>query len=127
MAMFNFLSITRIFIGISGCFSVLFGAWLAHAAHVLPVDIQQRLETAHLYQIIHTLALLAILIWYQHNPTKLVKTIAIGFTVGIILFSGGLYMKTISSFIPWGKFAPLGGVTLALSWLALIFVGNKKL
>ncbi len=51
-----------IFVGVSGCFSVLFGAWLAHAGQALPINVQSLLKTALQYLLFHSLALLVILI-----------------------------------------------------------------
>ena len=41
-----------LFVGISGCFSVLFGAWLAHGGQSLSIALQDRLSIALQYQFI---------------------------------------------------------------------------
>lgn len=125
-----------IFIGVSGCFCVLFGAWLAHAGLNLTSELLNRLTTAHHYQVIHTLALLAVVVWWQGSSRKSLHVSAWLFVGGILLFSGSLYLKTLYVMPVIGKLTPLGGVTLALAWLSLILtsftrksvdsVGNKK-
>jgi uncharacterized membrane protein YgdD (TMEM256/DUF423 family) len=113
-----------IFVGISGCFSVLFGAWLAHAGQILPSNELSRLSHALQYQFIHTLALLVTLIWYMLQPTRTLIIAAFCFVLGVICFSGSLYIKTFFDFPSIGKLAPLGGIFFALGWL---FIGSMSL
>ncbi|NQY64354.1 MAG: DUF423 domain-containing protein [Alteromonadaceae bacterium] len=113
-----------VFVGISGCFSVLFGAWLAHGGQSLSVNAQLILSKALQYQFIHTLALLMTLVWYICRPAKWLVSAAISFVVGILCFSGSLYVKTIFDFALIGKLAPLGGISFALGWLLLALAGK---
>jgi uncharacterized membrane protein YgdD (TMEM256/DUF423 family) len=112
------------FVGISGCFSVLFGAWLAHAGQQLPIEVQVRLASALQYQFIHTLALLAVLIWYQCRPSKTLVIAALCFVAGIFAFSGSLYLKTFLMLDVIGKVAPLGGILLAIAWVFVAIAGK---
>jgi len=127
MSKINLNQVLLLFVALSGSFSVLFGAWLAHAELVLLVDDKARLNTAHHYQIIHTLALLTIAIADRIKPSKRLKVSAFLFIIGIICFSGGLYLKTYTGIGFIGKLAPIGGVTLAIAWLSLAFLGKSKL
>jgi len=122
----NFLTPWRIFIGISGCFSVLFGAWLAHGGQHLPVDIQSRLANALQYQFIHTLALLAVMVWYSRQPSRRLLAAGASFALGILCFSGSLYAKTFLDLAAIGKLAPVGGILLASGWLLLALAGKTK-
>ncbi len=126
MKIANIKKLLVLFVGISGCFSVLFGAWLAHAGQALPIEQQTRLATAHQYQLIHTLALLAVLVWYQIKPVKALLLSACLFVIGILFFSGSLYLKTLFLIGLFAKVTPLGGIAMALGWLCLVFVGEKK-
>lgn len=121
-----------IFVGLSGCFSVLFGAWLAHAGHALAANVQLSLNTALKYQLLHTLALLAALIWATNHspdikPSKVLMSACIGFSVGIICFSITIYIKIFFSFPLIGKLTPFGGILLAVSWLLLSIEGKNNL
>ncbi|MCO4798192.1 MAG: DUF423 domain-containing protein [Colwelliaceae bacterium] len=122
-------AINKIFIGfaaLSGAFSVLFGAWLAHASsNILEID-KARLITAHHYQIIHTLALLIVTLAYRVKTSRALFISATCFVVGILLFSGSLYLKTYTGIASLGILAPFGGITLALGWLSLVLLGNEK-
>lgn len=126
----NIVKISRclmIFVGVSGCFSVLFSAWLAHAGQSLAIVEQTRLDTAVNFQLIHTLALLATLVWMSRQSSKILLSANLCFCIGIICFSGSLYVKTFLSLSYIGNFAPFGGVLLALAWLQLAFIGKSKL
>jgi uncharacterized membrane protein YgdD (TMEM256/DUF423 family) len=115
-----------VFTALSGCFSVLFGAWLAHAGqHIIEVD-KVRLITAHHYQVIHTLALLVVIIAYRVKTSRPLFISATLFIFGILLFSGSLYLKTYTGILSLGSFAPFGGIALALGWLSLAFLGKEK-
>lgn len=126
MKLVNVSIFFKIFIGVSGCFSVLFGAWLAHAGTLLIAKQQISLSTALEYQFIHTLALLAVVVWNKISPNKLLLLSAFLFVLGISAFSGGIYLKTLLGFNSAGQLAPVGGISMALGWLCLIFVGEKK-
>jgi len=128
----SIIKVLMIFVGVSGCFSVLFGAWLAHAGQALPVNVQSTLKTALQYQLFHTLALLTTLVWATtslpvRNPSKILLIACIGFVVGILCFSGSIYIKTFFSFPIVGKLTPFGGISLAVAWLFLSIEGKNNL
>lgn len=116
-----------VFVGISGAFSVLFGAWLAHAGQGLPFEQQTRLASALQYQFLHTLALMATIIWYQYKASNYLTWAMLGFALGIVLFSGSLYLKTFLNIDEFSQLAPYGGVTLAISWIIVAIAGKKSL
>ena len=121
-----------IFVGVSGCFSVLFGAWLSHAGQALPINVLATLKTALQYQLFHTLALLATLIWAISNlaviaPSKILLAAAIAFMLGILCFSGSIYIKTFFSVTLIGKLTPFGGISLAFAWILLSIEGKNNL
>ena len=120
-----------LFVGISGAFSVLFGAWFAHAGQTLSAIDKVRIENAQFYQFIHTLALFITTLWYIKIPSKWLLGSCVCFCLGILCFSGSLYVKTFFAFsdigIVIGKLAPVGGMLLALGWLCIIFIGKKLL
>lgn len=128
----NIIKFLMIFVGFSGCFSVLFGAWLAHAGQLYTVDVQSSLKTALQYQLFHTLALFVALVWAIMNLadnklSKILLAACISFLLGIVLFSGGIYIKTFFSFSIVGKLTPFGGISLAVAWLLLAFEGKNNL
>ena len=117
-----------IFVGISGCFSVLFGAWLAHGGQSLPLKVQSSLSTALQYQLFHTLALFGCLVFAKvTSPSKLLLISCIGFLVGILFFSGTIYIKSFFDVAFIGKLTPFGGISFALAWLMLAVAGKNNL
>jgi len=123
-----------IFVGISGCFSVLFGAWFAHAGVNLSDEVQSRLAHALQYQFFHTLALLAVAVWLQtlsgkSNSAKVIKSLCLSanfFIAGILFFSGVLYFKTFFDFSLIGIIVPFGGISFALGWLCISWAGINR-
>ncbi|TYK65523.1 DUF423 domain-containing protein [Colwellia echini] len=134
----NLLRALMVFVGISGCFSVLFGAWLAHGGQALSLSAQSSLATALQYQFIHTLALFASLVWLKtsnvNKHSKILISASIAFVVGIVCFCGIIYIKTLFEFseslsalpITLGKLTPFGGISFAFAWLMLAFESKNK-
>ena len=115
--------VLAVFIGVSGCFCVLFGAWLAHAGGHLSPEVITRLETTHQYHILHTIALLGLVIWRQQAQSRLLAASSWLMVAGMCGFSGSLYFKTLLMMPELGKMAPFGGVSLALAWLCIAIYG----
>ena len=115
-----------VFIGLSGGFSVLFGAWLSHRGSLLSQDALSNVSTALEYQFIHTVALLATFVWYRHSPTKPLLLAMMFFCVGILGFCFSMYLKSILGYTFIGKLTPFGGISLALAWFHLAFAGIRK-
>ncbi len=115
-----FLKGIIIFVGISGCFSVLCGAWLAHGGRTLPDSIQSSIATALQYQLFHTIALLACVVWLKTTrPSIVLLSACIAFVIGILCFSGTIYIKAFFELAFIGNLTPFGGIALALAWLLL--------
>jgi uncharacterized membrane protein YgdD (TMEM256/DUF423 family) len=72
------------------------------------------------YQAWHALALLAIGLYLErHAESRWVWWSARLFTVGILLFSGSLYLLALTGVREWGTVTPLGGVAFLVAWLLL--------
>ncbi len=105
------------FFGLTG---VLLGAFGAHAlkAHLEP-EMMQIYQTGVLYQFIHALALL-----FVGRTSAPVKPGPIWpaylFTVGIILFSGSLYLLSLTGLRWLGAITPLGGICFVAGWVTLL-------
>ncbi len=112
-----------VFVGISGVFSVLFGAWLAHSGLEFSQLVQLRLAQALQYQFLHTLALLVTLVWCLFQPSRWLVFAGLSFSLGIIGFSGSLYMKTFYDVALFSRLTPFGGISFAIGWATLSFAG----
>jgi uncharacterized membrane protein YgdD (TMEM256/DUF423 family) len=116
-------------VGIFGATGVAAGAYGAHAlSQQLSPYLLNVFQTAVLYQLIHTVALLGIVaLLCQPGVSKALLISAALMTVGTILFSGSLYLLTLSS---WrvGLATPLGGFLLISAWIMLLIAAftHKK-
>lgn len=108
--------------------AVVLGAFGAHALKaVLPLDRLQVFETGVRYQIIHSIALIVLslnLTKYEDATfaSKWMHRAALFMTIGIVLFSGSLYIISTSSILPFsvgpwmGPITPIGGLFFIIGW-----------
>lgn len=109
-----------------GMLSVIIGAFAAHKIkdHI-SLELYGTFRTGVEYQFYHTLALLAVGVLALSIPTVDFKWVAIAFSVGILLFSGSLYLLACREWlnIGWykvlGPITPLGGLFFIIGWLIL--------
>jgi uncharacterized membrane protein YgdD (TMEM256/DUF423 family) len=113
--------------------AVILGAFGAHALkEVLTPEQLTTFETGVRYQFYHSFALLAAGIIYSSFPFKQVRLAAIFFMIGIMMFSGSLYlltwlkMREVVGLRGIGIITPIGGVFFILGWLMMIFGMLKR-
>lgn len=85
-------------------------------------------ETGVTYQMSHGLALILIGILMSKNlfgPVKQLKWAGNLLIVGIILFSGSLYVLSLSAIKILGAITPFGGVCFLVGWLFVIIAAKK--
>jgi uncharacterized membrane protein YgdD (TMEM256/DUF423 family) len=116
-----------------GAIAVALGAFGAHGLKkIVPADTVQTFQTAVQYQIYHALAILLTGVLYDKCYPKFVRMAGILFLIGIILFSGSLYLITAgkaaetTSFDKAGIITPFGGVAFIAGWLFLFLAAMKK-
>lgn len=100
--------------------AVVIGAFGAHGlkAHISN-EMMQIYKTGVEYHFYHALGLLLIGVLAILMPSTLLNWSAIFLTIGIILFSGSLYILAISG-IKWlGAITPLGGLCFIVGWVLL--------
>ncbi|MEJ6694962.1 MAG: DUF423 domain-containing protein [Chitinophagales bacterium] len=81
-------------------------------------------KTANLYHFIHGIGMFIVLILADKISTKLSLWSFYSFILGIVLFSGSLYILALRSAFPdiplWlGAITPLGGLAFILGWLGI--------
>ncbi len=110
-----------LFASLSGMVAVALGAFGSHALKVsLPANLLQVWHTAVAYQFTHTLALLAVALLLLQSPdSKSLKLAAAAFSLGILLFSGSLYILALSQQSRFGMITPIGGLSFLLGWACL--------
>ncbi|OKL41650.1 DUF423 domain-containing protein [Pontibacter flavimaris] len=112
-----------------GALTVAIGAFGAHAlAPMLQATNRvDTFETAVKYQMYHTLALLAVgLLLFQVQQPAL-QVAAWCFFLGILIFSGSLYVLILSGVTWLGAITPIGGTLLIVGWGALFYAVLKAL
>lgn len=107
--------------------AVAIGAFGAHALESrLSTDLLQTYNTGVNYHFYHALGLLLVGVLSLQMPSKLLNWSALLLGLGILLFSGSLYMLAITG-IRWiGAITPIGGVSFIAGWILLIFAVLKK-
>lgn len=114
---------------LSGMFAVMLGAFGAHALQARLDDYSLGVfETAVQYHFYHSLALLAVGMLALSQPqTTLLKSSGWLFFLGILVFSGSLYVLSITGMRWLGAVTPLGGLAFIGGWACLAAVGWKLL
>lgn len=84
-------------------------------------------ETGVRYHMAHTLALLVVGLLADRHTTRWLSATACCFLIGIVLFSGGLYMLSLGGpeILRHPAFVPVGGMTLILGWCSLAVHGAR--
>ncbi|MEE3509444.1 MULTISPECIES: DUF423 domain-containing protein [unclassified Pseudomonas] len=115
--MFRGFLMLAAFFGFTG---VALGAFAAHGLkNRLSAEYLAIFHTGVMYQLVHTLALLAVALLAVQIPGRLMTWAGISFVVGIVLFSGSLYLLTLTGVTRLGIITPFGGLAFLVGWLLL--------
>lgn len=108
----------------SGLVSVVLGAFAAHGLRgKISPDLERAFETGVHYQMTHSLAIIVTGLMVAHWGHHWALAWASGsFALGIILFSGSLYLLALTSMKWPGPVTPLGGLAFIVGW-GLLMVG----
>jgi uncharacterized membrane protein YgdD (TMEM256/DUF423 family) len=105
------------FFGFTG---VALGAFAAHGLKKsLSAEYLAIFHTGVTYQLVHALALFGVALLAAHMPGRLVLWAGVSFSIGILLFSGSLYLLTTIGFGKLGIITPCGGLAFLIGWLCL--------
>lgn len=114
-----------------GMTSIVLGAFGAHALkQVLTVEQLATFETGVKYQMYHALFLLFLGLT-THLSTKVKKSILVLTILGVIFFSGSIYLLATDSLNDFnfkiiGFVTPIGGLLLVIAWSILMLHFLKK-
>lgn len=112
--------------------AVILGAFGAHFLKtVLSSNQLDTFQTGVEYQFIHGLGLLFLGIIGDSNLHKFFRWAGFLMIIGIILFSGSLYLLSIQEWLNFnvsflGPVTPLGGLAFILSWLFVLLGFTKQ-
>jgi uncharacterized membrane protein YgdD (TMEM256/DUF423 family) len=99
---------------------VLLGAFGAHALKkILSPEMLAVYKTGVEYQFYHAIGLLLVGLIGFHLESKWVRWSSLFLVVGIILFSGSLYVLSISGIKILGAITPIGGLSFVAGWICL--------
>jgi uncharacterized membrane protein YgdD (TMEM256/DUF423 family) len=105
------------FFGFTG---VALGAFAAHGLkNRLTPEYLAIFHTGVTYQLVHTLALLGVALLATQIPGRLITWAGASFAIGIVLFSGSLYLLTMTGVSKLGIITPFGGLAFLVGWLCL--------
>jgi uncharacterized membrane protein YgdD (TMEM256/DUF423 family) len=109
---------------IMGCVSaflaVAFGAFGAHGLkNYLSSDLLNTFEVGVRYHFYHTFGLFAVAWASARWPSGGVTAAGWLFVAGIIIFSGSLYLLSLTGVRWLGAITPIGGLAFLLGWLLL--------
>lgn len=110
-----------------GALSVMIGAFGAHALRET-LQLTGRIdtfETAVKYQFYHTLALLLIGLLMYRIDSRLLEYAAYSMIAGILIFSGSLYILSLTGITKWGAVTPIGGLFFIVGWILLLVALTK--
>lgn len=107
--------------GIAGATAVILGAF---GAHGLEDRLTERLmdiyQTGVLYHLIHAVALFALALADEATWTsKWTPRVAWAWALGVVLFSGSLYVLAITDIGILGAITPFGGAAFIAGWVML--------
>ena len=113
--------------GINAALVVLLGAFGAHGLKErLTAEMLAVYQTGVHYHLFHALGLLAVGLVALHLPASAyLKWSGWLMLAGIVLFSGSLYVLSISGLRWLGMVTPLGGLSFILAWVLFVIAVLK--
>ncbi|WP_270088324.1 DUF423 domain-containing protein [Sphingobacterium sp. SYP-B4668] len=121
--------LTASFLGLT---AVILGAFGAHGLEgKISDDLIGTWETANQYHFYHTFALLFLATFSRAKNTS-IRVAFFAFVIGILLFSGSLYILSVREVTGFGNVSilgpitPLGGVCFMIGWVGLFIAALKN-
>jgi uncharacterized membrane protein YgdD (TMEM256/DUF423 family) len=107
---------------VAGFLGVGLGAFGAHGLRArLTPDMLAVFETGVRYHLVHAVAILGVASLMPRFSGWLSTAACWLFTVGIVLFSGSLYLLAVTGVTVLGAITPLGGLAFLAGWACLAF------
>ena len=115
----------RLFFAFGSSFAliaVITGAFAAHALKTrLSPDMFTTFEVAARYQMYHALGLIAVAWAASQWSSQLVAASGWLFVAGIVIFSGSLYILSLTGIRWLGAITPIGGAAFIIGWGCLLW------
>ena len=117
----NGRSLSQRFLGLGTVFAgsaVAAGAFGAHALkETLDAQMLQVFDTATRYQMYHAFGLCIVSWAIDRYPEQRLEQTGWLFTIGILLFSGSLYVVSLAEIRWMGAVTPIGGLAFVAGWV----------
>jgi uncharacterized membrane protein YgdD (TMEM256/DUF423 family) len=111
---------------IAAFIGVALGAFGAHSLRTkLTPDMLDIFEVGVRYQIYHALGLIAVAWATSKWPEANLNAVGWCFIVGIVIFSGSLYLLSATGMRWLGAITPIGGLAFLAGWAILIWSLNR--
>jgi uncharacterized membrane protein YgdD (TMEM256/DUF423 family) len=112
---------------LAGGLAVIFGAFGAHGLKgTVDPALQEVFDVGVRYHMYHALALLGLAALLSRRPAeRLLRAAGWLFLAGIALFSGSLYLLTLTGVRAIGIITPVGGLALVAGWLSMALVACR--
>ena len=113
---------------VNGLLAVMLGAFMSHSLEeTITSELLTVFQTGVSYHMYHSLAALAVGILSHIFPkVRLLKLSAYFFLLGIVLFSGSLYLLALTELPMIGLITPIGGAFFIFGWITLCIFGAEK-
>lgn len=111
---------------VSAFIGVAAGAFGAHALKSrLGADLMAVFEVGVRYQMYHAFALIATAWAISRWPGSAASAAGVLFIIGTVLFSGSLYLLSLTGVRWLGAITPLGGLAWLVAWACLVWAVAK--
>ena len=106
---------------------VITGAFGAHALkRHLTEDMLATFEIAVRYQLYHALGLIVVSWAASQWNSQLISVAGWLFVAGVAIFSGSLYILSLTGIRWLGAITPIGGVAFIVGWLCLVWLAIRR-
>jgi uncharacterized membrane protein YgdD (TMEM256/DUF423 family) len=114
--------------GVNGFLAVSLGAFAAHALRDrISPELLNTFQTGVQYHMYHALALFGIGVMMTTFPAaNLLRISAYLMMAGIVLFSGSLYLLSITGVRWLGAITPLGGLCFLAAWALIVWFAARQ-
>ena len=113
---------------VNGLLAVMLGAFMSHSLEeTITTELLGVFQTGVSYHMYHSLAALAAgILSHIYPKVQLLKISAYSFLLGIVFFSGSLYLLALTELPLIGMITPIGGTFFIFGWIMLCIFGAKK-
>ncbi|QZT35317.1 DUF423 domain-containing protein [Caldalkalibacillus thermarum TA2.A1] len=108
------------------CLGVALGAFGAHGLKgKLSPEMLEIYQTGVQYHLVHALGLILVGVLVHVMPSNLLNWAGWILALGILLFSGSLYVLSMTGITKLGAITPIGGVAFLTGWILVVLAALR--